>query len=299
MHKNQELLSHLKHSKEFLPSKDFNQKTLSMLVDEEAKYLRKKRVYRYSYLSFSLMTSIALICWLSFGNLHSNIQDIMSTLPSTTSSSIKETEIYIYHTHSRESFIPELNNITNAEQAHNKKRNISLVGQHLAKTLKESGIKVKHEYLDFITELEDKNLDYESSYDMSRPYVTEMVKQNSDSLKMVLDVHRDSQPRNVTTFEYQGESLGRVAFFVSSNIKNFEEVKQFAEKVHQSLERKLPGMSRGVFIKNNSPVQSTYNQDLFNHSLSVNIGGVENTLDEEFRTADILAEVLNDLHLED
>lgn len=41
--------------------------------------------------------------------------------------------------------------------------------------------------------------------------------------------------------------------------------------------------------------RNTYNQDLHDHSLSLNIGGHENTFEEAYRTADALAEVIEEI----
>ncbi|MEH7014327.1 stage II sporulation protein P, partial [Neobacillus niacini] len=45
-------------------------------------------------------------------------------------------------------------------------------------------------------------------------------------------------------------------------------------------------LSRGVFVKDNPPNQNNYNQDLFGESVLLEIGGPENTLDEEMDSHD-------------
>ncbi|WP_141431647.1 stage II sporulation protein P [Bacillus sp. 03113] len=41
--------------------------------------------------------------------------------------------------------------------------------------------------------------------------------------------------------------------------------------------------------------QNTYNQDLLDNSVMLEIGGVENTLQEEYRTVNVLAEIIKDI----
>ncbi|MGD6802564.1 stage II sporulation protein P [Rossellomorea aquimaris] len=297
MHKEQDSLFQLKHAKELLPAEEFSQNTLSMLVDEEEKHFRKKKVYRFSFISFAFLTSVVMVLWMSFGGSASIFDSLAEKLPSGTPAENNKINFFVYHTHSQESFIPEIG-VKSVDKAHSDEVNITMVGERLSKALTERGVEVLHEKHDFIAELKEENLNYEKSYELSRAYVSEAVEQNKESLAMILDIHRDSQPRKVTTLEYEGEHYGKVAFFVSSNIDNIDEVIKFTEAVNARIEEKVPGLSRGVFIKNIGSKQSTYNQDLFNRSLSINIGGAENTLEEEYRTADILAEVLAEIHSE-
>ena len=45
-------------------------------------------------------------------------------------------------------------------------------------------------------------------------------------------------------------------------------------------------------------IKETYNQDIIGESVLLNIGGVENTLEEEYRTVDVLAEVIREIIVE-
>ncbi|WP_456273757.1 stage II sporulation protein P [Bacillus sp. AK031] len=298
MHDDQYFFKHLKHSDEFLPSERFTEETRLLLMDEEEKHLKKKKFNKQAALAISILSSLAAVLWLSFGGTSFLFESVKNTgiyagLDTVVENS--KADIFIYHTHSRESFMSEIG-VTNADQAHSKKVNISLVGERLAQSLENNGVSVQHDKRDYISELEKKNLDYSQSYKVSRSAVAEILNTNSRSLNMIIDIHRDSQTREATTLEYGGENFGKVAFFISSFAENEDEVLNFAELVHKEIEEKVPGLSRGVFVKNSSPVQSTYNQDLFDRTLSINIGGAGNTLEEEYRTADILAQVLTEIH---
>ncbi|WP_191092992.1 stage II sporulation protein P, partial [Bacillus sp. BNPI-92] len=56
------------------------------------------------------------------------------------------------------------------------------------------------------------------------------------------------------------------------------------------------GISRGIFVKDRREGNGVYNQDLSPHAMLVEIGGVDNNLDELNRTVDILAEAINDYY---
>ncbi|MEH7092798.1 stage II sporulation protein P, partial [Priestia megaterium] len=71
---------------------------------------------------------------------------------------------FIYHTHSRESFLPYLKGEDNPDNAHDSKINIMLVGKKLGEQLEQKGIGTEVNTTDIVKELESKGLDYRSSY---------------------------------------------------------------------------------------------------------------------------------------
>lgn len=113
-------------------------------------------------------------------------------------------------------------------------------------------------------------------------------------VKMVFDIQRDSIARKDSTFIANGKEYAKVELIVSRTSKNYDGKWDFAELLHTKIEQKHPGFSRGVLVKNGK-AQSTYNQDLIGESVLMNIGGIDNTLEEEYRTADILATIIKEL----
>jgi stage II sporulation protein P len=195
--------------------------------------------------------------------------------------------VYIYHTHNRESFLPELRGVTDPDQAYDKEKNITSVGERLLQSLK-----AKHIYA-----IQTKNDywfkgDVANEYDLSRKTVQEVLKKY-DSIKMVFDIHRDSLPRDKTTVKINGQDVARVYFIIGGSNKNKEKNEEFALKLHNKLNQMYPGVSKGAHVAIPNPAFDTrYNQDLFSNSVLIEIGGPENTLEEEYRAADILAEVI-------
>lgn len=149
-----------------------------------------------------------------------------------------------------------------------------------------------HDNTDFAEISRDKGLSFKETYNVSRESLKKTLQKNS-SIQMALDIHRDSIPRKDSTFLIAGKEYAKIAFVVSRASKYYEENAAFAERIHKKFEQKYPGISSGVIIKDNKP-QSTYNQDIMSNSVLINIGGIDNTLEEEYRTADILAEILQD-----
>lgn len=117
-----------------------------------------------------------------------------------------------------------------------------------------------------------------------------------DSINYLIDIHRDSQPKKMTTTTINGKPFARLFFVVGKENKNYEENVHLAKELHQKLEEKYPGISRGVFIKGKNEGNGVYNQDLTNKSMLLEFGGVENNMEELNRSIGAFAEVFSEYY---
>lgn len=202
--------------------------------------------------------------------------------------------VHIIHSHNYESFLPELETDVPAE-AHHSKINITLVGKKLSQELEKRGIGVEIETRDIQADLNNRGWGYPQSYDASREYVKEAMAQNND-LEFFFDLHRDSLPRDRTTVTINGVEYARTFFVIGGNHSNYKHNLHLAEKLHKQLEKKYPGLSRGVIIKEGALTNGQFNQDLSKKSILIEIGGIENTLDETYRSAEAIADVFSDYY---
>jgi stage II sporulation protein P len=195
--------------------------------------------------------------------------------------------VYIYHTHNRESFTPVLKT-DNPNEAHDSTQNISLVGKHLKESLESKNINAVQDTTDIAGTLGKKNLSFEESYSVSGEKLEKALEK--ENVSVALDIHRDSALREETTAKVNGENYAKVIFYVSkANKKYYEQSLKLAETLHQELENFSPGLSRGVVIKDSS---NTYNQDIFPELAVLSVGGLENSLEEEYRTIEKIADVI-------
>ncbi len=201
--------------------------------------------------------------------------------------------VFIYHTHNREAYLPELKGESDA-QAYDKKTNITLVGKRLADELEKRGIGAAVSTKDYWTELGGQ---YHLSYSASRKTVQAAMAQNRD-LQYILDIHRDALPREKTTRKINGIDYAAIVFVVGKANKNWQQNEQFAKQIHAELEKKYPGLSKGVTGKNTEGGRSNgeYNQSIHPNSILVEIGGHENTLAEAYRSAAALADALASMY---
>lgn len=203
-------------------------------------------------------------------------------------------KVFIYHSHNRESWYPELDE--KVKDPNSKTKNITLVGKRLAEQLEEKGIGAMHSNMDYPTAIKDYR--WELSYKYSMKTVKEAIA-SSKELVYFFDIHRDSQKRKYTTVDIDGKSYAQVYFIIGHKNPNWKKNEAFATQIHEALEKKYPGISRGIWGKTAANGNAEYNQSLADGNVLVEIGGVENTLEESYRTADALAEVISNIYWAD
>lgn len=208
-----------------------------------------------------------------------------------------EPEILIYHSHNRESWLPELPHIKKDFLAFDKKMNITLLGDRLSKKLSAEGINSLHDTTDyqFVHRETYKNT---NSYLYSRKNVKEAMVSNKE-IKYFFDIHRDSGPRKTTTTTIDGKDYAQLYIVIGAENPKWKENTKFAKEFIDILDKKYPGLSKGIFAKDHTQGDGVYNQDLSIKSMIIEVGGVHNTLEESYRTIDALAKVITDLYKND
>lgn len=203
--------------------------------------------------------------------------------------------VLLYNTHNRESFLPHLPDITEPNLAHHREVNITKVSEHLAQALEDRGIGTEVDYTDHMSVLNNNGWAYGQAYRASREAVTEALAGNKD-IQYMFDVHRDSMPREQTTKVIDGEEHAKIMLVVGAEHDQYERNLKLATVLHELIEENYQGLSRGVITKKGPGNNGIYNQDLLENAVLIEFGGHENTLDELYRTADIVAEVFSDYY---
>ncbi|MWC27535.1 stage II sporulation protein P [Paenibacillus sp. MMS18-CY102] len=212
--------------------------------------------------------------------------------PATPSPSTKDDPaVFIYHSHSRESWFPVVGGTGNDPTS--TKQNVSLLGKRLAEKLDGLGIGTETSKVDYPTAI--KNYKWVLSYKYSRKTVQDALASNGH-LKFIFDIHRDSQKRKYTTTTIKGKDYAQVFFIIGQENPNWRKNEKLASEIHEALEKQYPGISRGVWGKTSKDGNGEYNQSLSPGSVLIEIGGVDNTLEESYRTADALAKVIAQIY---
>lgn len=296
MQTDKELFDLIKKTYPLNPSEEFVSTTSDHLRKRARKLNRKNRIKHLSFATSGIaIITFALSWFLFYGGKDYLLNNFHALGEEKSLFSVTEQEplVFIYQSHNLESFFTETQT-KNPDEAFHETKNITLVGERLSKSLKERGINSIQDESNIMEILKEKNLPYSEAYRVSREPLNATLEKNK-SIRMVFDIHRDSRRRMHTTIELNGKEYSKVAFIVSRSSNNYEKNIKFAELLHSKMEEKYPRLSRGVIVKDHQYQQNTYNQDLLNNSVLLEIGGVENTLQEEYRTADILAEIIQDI----
>ncbi|KMY52522.1 hypothetical protein AC623_20505 [Bacillus sp. FJAT-27231] len=206
---------------------------------------------------------------------------------------------YIYHTHSWESYLPllGLEGDRNVNKAVDSKTNITIVGEMLGKEMENLGLGVTVDKTNMGEELKKKGWKTPKSYKVSRALVQTAMSNNQD-LNYFIDLHRDSLRKKNTTIKINNKQYAKVVFVVGKNNPNFEKNLEIAKSLHEILQDKYPHLSRGVIGKSGKGVDGVYNQDLSQRSILVEIGGVDNNMDELHNTTKALANAINEYYQE-
>ncbi|MEV2606448.1 stage II sporulation protein P [Paenibacillus larvae] len=201
---------------------------------------------------------------------------------------------FVYQTHSNESYLPELKGIDNPDKAYDSKINVTLVGKKLAEQLEKNGVGSIHSETIYPNVV--KGFKYPFSYKYSLKTLEEAATAHPD-LTYYFDIHRDSQPRNKTTVTIDGKDYAQVYFIIGGKNPKWKANEQFASQIHQALDKKYPGISKGIHAKTETNSNGIYNQNFSPNSILIEIGGPYNTLEESYRTASYLSEAISQVIL--
>lgn len=199
--------------------------------------------------------------------------------------------VHIYHSHSYEAYKPLSKNGT--YNSSNPETNIIAIGDVLKRDLEERGIGVSHDTSNIGEQLQQKNWGTSKAYTAARENVVEAIADNKD-IQYLIDMHRDSQPKKVTTIEIEGKSYARLFLVVGKEHPDYEKNLILAESLYNKINEKYPSLCRGVVLKGKNEGNGVYNQDLSSHAMLVEMGGIDNNLQELMNTSEAFAEIFSE-----
>lgn len=194
--------------------------------------------------------------------------------------------IYIYNTHQLESY--SLENYVD----YNITPNVQMASYLLKGLLNRNNISTIVEEANINDFLSLNGWNYAASYDASRYYVEEAIK-NYPNLKLLIDLHRDSISKDKSTVTIDGKNYAKILFVIGTDYDGYEQNLDLANKLDSLLKEKYPDISRGVITKGGIGVNGIYNQDLSNKIVLIECGGNENTIDEVMNSIIVLEGVIS------
>lgn len=215
---------------------------------------------------------------------------LTDVLQPSTSDSFK---VLLLFTHSHETYKPYLLDKQGKTAVYDSQSNLFTMKKTMSDYFHLNGISATTLDVDVMTILKEKGLNINSAYDIVRPYIKEELQQNEYDL--IIDIHRDAINKKASTVKHLEINYAKVAFVVGVRNPNYKTNLSYAQKVSKEMEKIIPNISRGIIQKKGSTVNSMYNQDLSDKMLLVEIGGIENTEDEVYRTISVLSQAISNV----
>lgn len=210
--------------------------------------------------------------------------------------------VIVYHTHTQESYLPSItpagglspDEAFSADPA----SNMVAVGRVFAERLREQyGIGVIHVTQFFDVPESGNGMTKIGAYERSLQAIQGILSKYP-SIQVIVDMHRDSASREITTGQVGGESVAKVMLVVGTdNYRDhisWKENLSFANQAADTMRNLYPGLFRSILIK-----EWRFNQHLAPGAVLMEIGGVDNTLEEATRSAELLGDVFAYLVKED
>ncbi len=204
-------------------------------------------------------------------------------------------KVLIYHTHTVESYITDLNQLNQPgvkSRNPDPQYNVVRVGEELANILrKKYNIEVIHNGT-IHTNPSDLG-----AYERALNTASSILK-SYPSIKIVLDIHRDglgngSKYRPVTKIDKK--NVAKVMFVIGTDMNglehpNWRENLKLAVKMQEKLNMIAPDFAKPIYLS-----QYRYNQHLTNGAMIIEIGGDGNLLEEAINSTKYLAKIFNEI----
>lgn len=214
-----------------------------------------------------------------------NIEEPLEQKPSNQFDAVDGPLVAIYNSHNGETYTPT----HGVPRIDGKQGGVVDVARVLAEALENTygiGTVRSEEMHDYPS--------YTLSYSNSLKTVEAILREHP-SVEIVIDVHRDYQPtRAQSVATINGEKAARILLVVGNDARQihprWRQNLAFANRLETKMDEMYPGLSRGI-----RQLDGRYNQHLHQRALLVEVGSAENTLEEAKRSAELLADVLNEM----
>lgn len=202
-----------------------------------------------------------------------NLTTATSSPVSTSSIVTKNKKVHIYNTHQSEGY-DGFDVIQGAN--------------YLKDCLSNQGYQCDVEGNDFEGYKAVHNIAYNKSYTVSKMYLEESLKL-SGGYDLIIDFHRDSISKELSTISHDGKSYAKIMFVVGKSSGKFDAVNQLSQKLSDLANAAVPKISRGVYEK-----KSHYNQGTSDNMVLIEVGAQSNTKEEVQATVEVIAKAIGE-----
>ena len=190
-------------------------------------------------------------------------------------------QVYIYNTHQTEQYIGDST------------PTVLTASFYLKEKLENLGIKTLVEEANIPEILKTNNWNYAQSYKASRINL-EKIKQQYPTIKLFIDLHRDSVNKNLSTVTIDNKDYAKVLFVIGKEHNNYLKNLEFTTSINNIIQKYYPTLTKGILQKEGIGVNGIYNQDLGENIILMEVGANENTIEEVKNTLDLISEILKE-----
>ena len=213
-------------------------------------------------------------------------QDEEHEIPRATYINSDEPLVYIFNSHPQEMIGGTFADLRIGQM------NVVELSHVMANIFEEYGIPSIVEDRCVIDILRGNNWNFTESYQASRIFIEERIHQYP-TLQFFFDIHRDGVVWDLARVDINGSPYAQVLFVIGAdNPAGFNDNYMMARRLHNILEERRPGISRGIMVSEGFGRNGIYNQDVASTLQLIEIGTVETTIEEAMNTMEILADVL-------
>ncbi|HPE14740.1 MAG TPA: stage II sporulation protein P [Bacilli bacterium] len=257
-----------------------NEEFVSIIMDDPNSFnsTSKTKIFKNIVSSISNVNISNPITFIS-----NSFKDIRNdNISSDMTKLVSSPTIYIYNTHQQEQY----------DSANLKDYNIELTvltsSYILKECLEDNSVYAVVEETNMRRFLSERNLSYDKSYQLSRELLLKR-KQEYPTLNYYIDIHRDSVSGDNSKIIIDDKTYARPMFVIGINNKEYQKNLSLMKALNNGFNQFNEKLSRGVYKRN-----ATYNQDISTNAILIEIGGVDNTVDEVYNTTHLFCQILLD-----
>ena len=204
-------------------------------------------------------------------NAIDNSNQVTASYQNMESKVVKDKKIHIYNTHQGEEYDGY---------------NVVLGANYLKDCLSSQGYQCDVESNDFEGYKAVHNIAYNKSYSVSKMYLEQSIQSNG-GYDLIIDFHRDSISKELSTINHNGKSYAKIMFVFGKSSVKFDAVNQLSQQLSDIANSIVPKISRGVYVK-----QSHYNQGTSDNMVLIEVGAQSNTKEEIQATVEVIASAI-------
>ena len=226
---------------------------------------------------------------IEYNDDYSNMDDLKKVSDYITDpnpKTINNPLIYLYNSHQLENYSNDNLDIYGITP------NVLMASYLLREKLNSLNLQTIVEEANMSEILEKNNWNYSYSYQASRTLLKDKISKYK-SLKYFIDIHRDSVSKSYSTVNINNKSYAKILFVIGLDHNNWEKNYNLAVSLNNIIDNNYKGLSKGIMKKTGMNVNGIYNQDVSPNCILIEIGGVDNTIEEVFNTTNAIAETLS------